>query len=395
MGFMGEVGRGWRPEYTVLVICWLGWIGIYLARSVLPPVIPILTDELGLSYGQAGFLETAYLIGYIIIKAPVGALSQRLGKKRLLMFSMLGYGTATLLTSRATGFYQIAFLRFLVGLFQGVHLPIANSLLSDRFGERQGRAIGFNESGPNVGSALAFPLTVSIVSVWSWRTAFMLLSLPAFVLAVLVALVLGKVDQVGEVNQEDVVDVQLRDHIGIIVPMAIAHSVYNLLLRTLFTFTPAYLVDVKGLSLTGAGWYALIMPLAGIAAKISSGFISERLGDRNAIVGATTMSSLLLFTLIASGTGTLAPVFIAMGLTLYSFSPIIYTSTASSLPSKLKPAGLGVVTMIGNTVGALSTTLIGTLIDLKGYSYSFTIMAIIGTIGAVAIHKTYKQHKNL
>lgn len=391
MRFMSEESGSWRPEYTVLLVCWLGWIGIYLARSVLPPVIPILTGELGLSYGQAGFLETAYLIGYIIIKAPVGSLSQRLGKKRLLMLSMLGYGTATLLTSRAEGFYQIAFLRFLVGLFQGVHLPIANSLLSDRFGDRQGRAIGFNESGPNVGNALAFPLTVSIVSVWSWRAAFMLLSLPAFVLAIVVALVLGDVDGAFENDEEDSGDVRLRDYLGVIVPMAIAHAVYNLLLRTLFTFTPAYLVEVKGISLTGAGWYAMIMPLAGIVAKVSSGFISERLGDRYAIVGATSLSSLLLFALIISGTETLTPVFIAMGLTLYSFSPIIYASTASSMPSKLKPAGLGTVTMIGNTVGALSTTLIGTLIDHRGYTFSLTAMAIIGIIGAAAIHITYKK----
>lgn len=81
MRFMSEESGSWRPEYTVLLVCWLGWIGIYLARSVLPPVIPILTGELGLSYGQAGFLETAYLIGYIIIKAPVGSLSQRLEKR--------------------------------------------------------------------------------------------------------------------------------------------------------------------------------------------------------------------------------------------------------------------------------------------------------------------------
>ena len=393
MRFMSGVGRSWRPEYTVLLVCWLGWISIYLARSVLPPVIPILTEELGLSYGQAGFLETAYLIGYIIIKAPVGTLSQHLGKKRLLILSMLGYGTATLLTSRAAGFYMIAFLRFLVGLFQGVHLPITNSLLSDRFGDRQGRAIGFNESGPNVGNALAFPLTVSSVSVWSWRTAFMFLSLPAFVLAVLVALALGDFDEVKKVDEEERVEVKLRDHIGIIVPMAIAHAVYNLLLRTLFTFTPSYLVEVKGLSLTGAGWYAMVMPLAGIAAKISSGFISERVGDGYAIVGATSLSSLLLFALISSGTGTLTPVFIAMGLTLYSFSPIIYTSTASSLPSKLKPSGLGTVTMIGNTVGALSTTIIGTLIDIRGYTFSLTAMAIIGILGAATIHITYKKQQ--
>ena len=60
---------------------------------------------------------------------------------------------------------------------------MANTLLSERFEDRQGRAIGFHESGPNVGNSIAYPLAIAITSSWGWRYAFLLLSLPAFVLA--------------------------------------------------------------------------------------------------------------------------------------------------------------------------------------------------------------------
>ena len=153
---MGLRGLKWEYSYTVLLITWMGWISIYLARSVLPPVLPILAEELGFTYTQSGLLETAYLIGYIVIKMPAGALSNRFGARKVLAVSMVGYGAATFLVSGAKGFTDIFVLRLLVGLFQGVHLPVANALLSDRFGSRQSRAIGFNESGANIGNTLAF-----------------------------------------------------------------------------------------------------------------------------------------------------------------------------------------------------------------------------------------------
>ena len=93
--------RWWNYNYTVLMITWMGWISIYLARSVLPPVLPVLTEEFSLSHAQSGLLETAYLIGYIISKVPAGELSRRFGAKKVLAGSMVGYGASTLLTSSA------------------------------------------------------------------------------------------------------------------------------------------------------------------------------------------------------------------------------------------------------------------------------------------------------
>ncbi|MES0325690.1 MAG: hypothetical protein ABUK18_07400, partial [Candidatus Bathyarchaeia archaeon] len=77
---------------------------------------------------------------------------------------------------------------------------------------------------------------------------------------------------------------------------------------------------------------------------------------------------------------------LTLGLVLYSFSPIIYSSTTSSLPSSLKPVGLGVVTMFGNLVGALSTSAVGALIDSSGYGFAFTVVAAVTLASSALIH---------
>jgi len=345
--------------------------------------IPGTLSPATLSHAQSGLLETAYLIGYIISKVPAGELSRRFGAKKVLAGSMVGYGASTLLTSSAQGFSHIFMLRFLVGLFQGVHLPVANALLSDRFGSRQGRAIGFNESGANVGNTLAFPVAVSFLSVWGWRAAFIALSLPAFLLAAAtLALMREEESDAPEASNGD-----LWEYSRILIPLALSHATYNLVLRTTFTFMPSFLVEYRGMAITAAGYLAMVLPFAGIFSKMGSGFILERLGPKTSISGATALSAVFMAGLVRTPGGPWVGLnLLTLGLVLYSFSPIIYSSTTSSLPSSLKPVGLGVVTMFGNLVGALSTSAVGALIDSSGYGFAFTVVAAVTLASSALIH---------
>jgi MFS family permease len=366
---MTESTESSRYNYTVLVVCWLGWIAIYLGRSILAPILPLLSSELGLTYAQVGLIESAYLVGYIVVKVPAGLVANRIGIKRTLVLSMVGYGVSTALNFGATGFAHLMVFRFLLGLFQGVHLPIANTLLSERFGERQGRAIGFHESGPNVGNTLAFPLAVTITSALGWRWAFLILGLAAFLLAGVATIVLRDEAKVERDTQASPTEgASLRDFARVLVPMALAHATYNLCLRTLLIFIPSYLVDFRGMSFAAAGFVASAMPAAGIVAKVSSGFLAERVGRRASIVSAIALSGL-----------------VALGLVLYAYSPVIYASVTSSLPQELKSIGLGAVTMVGNIVGAFSTFIIGVLIDGYGYRTALSTIAVLSILASVLI----------
>jgi sugar phosphate permease len=387
--------KRWSNNYSILLITWIGWISIYLARSVLPPLLPVISLELGFTHTQSGLLETAYLIGYIIIKIPSGVLCEKHGARKILAFSMIGYGASTFFISYAQNFLHIFLLRFFVGLFQGVHLPVSNALLSDRFNEKQGKAIGFNESGPNIGNTIAFPIAVSIMSRWGWRIAFVLLSFPAFILSL--ATLFFMKDNQEELASEDTTErSKISDYMLILFPYALAHATYNLILRATFTFTPSFLFEFKGLDIVTAGFFAMVLPFAGIFSKLGSGFVLERIGARNAICGATLISAIFLASLVIVSNETFLVLnLVALGLALYSFSPIIYSSTTSSLPSDLKALGLGVVTMIGNIIGAVSTSVVGALIDIKSYSFTLYSISIVTILASVLIYLIMNPQHNL
>jgi predicted MFS family arabinose efflux permease len=389
----------WNYSYTVLLLGWFGWICIYLTKSALPPLLPVLSSEMELSHAQAGMIESAYLVGYILVKVPLSYLANRLGAKRILFIGMIGYGTASALFIFASSYPEVLILRFLVGFFQGIHLPVANALLSERFGSKQGRAIGFHESGPNVGATIAYPLAITMASALSWRWAFLLLSVPAFLLAVAVFSLL-KDEPFGGQRPSDVAqenDQRLRDYARVLLPLALAISLYNFCVTALMTFTPSYLVEFRGLSLASAGLISMILPATGFVAKVSSGFAAERVGSRNAICMAAALTgvSIVLLTLLEDDLP-LALNFVLMGLVLYAFSPIVYSSVTSALPSRLKASGLSAVTIVGNLVGAFSAAMVGTLIDARGYNSAFLIIAgtvflvtflVFTTMGRHALHQ--------
>ena len=72
-------------SYTVLLVCWFGWIFIYFGRSTLPAVLPLIVEELRITHAEAGMFSTSFLIGYTLIKIPVGFLVRRIGIKKTLI----------------------------------------------------------------------------------------------------------------------------------------------------------------------------------------------------------------------------------------------------------------------------------------------------------------------
>jgi predicted MFS family arabinose efflux permease len=103
--------------------------------------------------------------------------------------------------------------------------------------------------------------------------------------------------------------VKLRSFHQILMPLALAHSVYNLCLVTLFNFAPLYLVEFRGISLTTAALISMVLPAAGFFSKVSSGFIAEKLGRSKTICVATALSGLFMMSLTQLGKYILALIF--------------------------------------------------------------------------------------
>lgn len=374
----------WEYPYIVLMLCWVAWIINYVDRMILPPVLPLIAKDFNLTYVQAGLLMTAFLIGYAIMQLPAGFLSDRYGRKTLLIPGMIGYSTATFLTGISMSFNQILALRALTGFCQGTHLSVANSLISDFFPqEKRGRAIGIHESGPNVGSTLALPLTASVAAVWGWRWPFLLYSLPGFVLVFIFWRVVREPKLpllVEHWGSKPIIVNRLR----LLFPFVVAKGGYSLCNWALFTFIPIYLVKVRGMNIVTAGAVAAVMPAIGIVAKVMGGSISDLIGRRSVMgLALGSIAPLLYLFTIIENSHWLVVVLAAMGLSLFSFSPAIYAGISDSFTSSRRGTALGFVNTMGFAIGSVSPVLFGFLVDSAGFEAAFWFLSLVALLSAL------------
>ena len=116
---------------------------ISFGEGITAPAIPIYGDRLGASYVQLGFLMTGYSITYTLMTLAAGRFSDKVGRKPLLLVSILLSITA------ATGYYLAAapltllIFRTIEGMSRGILWPVAEAIMADNTSRQErGRAMG-------------------------------------------------------------------------------------------------------------------------------------------------------------------------------------------------------------------------------------------------------------
>src|SRR3984957_9704414 len=114
---------------------------------------------------------------------PFGVLADRVNRTRMLAVAVVFWGVAMLWSATAHSFGELLLARLALGVVTGAAGPVVASLVGDYFQSRErGRIYSFILTGELIGAGLGFAVTGDIAAL-SWRVAFGILAIPAFVLA--------------------------------------------------------------------------------------------------------------------------------------------------------------------------------------------------------------------
>jgi MFS family permease len=145
-----------------------------------------LRHDLGISNTDVGLLVTVTSLVAAAASLPFGVLADRVTRTRLLGGAIVLWGAAMIWSATAPTFGQLVLARVFLGGVTAAAGPIVASLVGDWFvPSERGRIYGYVIAGELVGAAIGFSVTGGIAAL-SWRAAFVILALPAFVLAWLV-----------------------------------------------------------------------------------------------------------------------------------------------------------------------------------------------------------------
>src|SRR3954469_7370325 len=185
----GLTARHWR----ILWGAYLGWIfdgyeAVALVYALGPALKTVLTPE----QAQTPAFYVGLAIGITLLGWGIGGLlggiaADYIGRKRMMMLSMLGYAIFTGLTAFAGSFIQLALLRFITGLAIGSEWSTGIALVAETWPNRaRPKGCGFLQSGFGGGAVLAAIVWAVLAATnpmgdQSWRIMFALGALPAFV----------------------------------------------------------------------------------------------------------------------------------------------------------------------------------------------------------------------
>jgi FSR family fosmidomycin resistance protein-like MFS transporter len=351
-------------------------------------LLPLIGNELGLSFSQIGSILTCQFTAGALSNLPGGMVVDAIGRKGLLMAVALSWiGVPYLVMGFSHSYWMLLVCAAMVGIGNNLWHPTAIPLLAQNHPEQRGLVVSIHAMGGNLGDAIA-PLAVgAMLTVFSWRDVVVMNVVPGVVASILLLLSLGRIDDGGSMDADrpragrrGAVDIFAGVRIlfanRTVLMLSLGSAVRSMTAMTLLTFLPVFLSSDLGYSPAWVGASLFALQAAGFAAAPVSGHLSDRMGRRSVIMTSMVMSGVVLLFMAFAGRSPAFVLFVAfLGFFLFAIRAVLQAWLLDATPRRL--AGTSVGIMFGaQAAGAAIGPLIGGLIaDHYGIIATFYYLA--------------------
>jgi DHA1 family inner membrane transport protein len=194
-----------RVRFALLALA-LGGFGIGTTEFVAMGLLENLAEDLlpalyasshEAAIAQAGWLITAYALGVVVGAPTIAALSARFPRKQLLLWLLVAFTLATVLSAVLPSFGLVLAARFIAGLPHGAYFGIATLVAASLMGEgKRGRGVAIVLAGLTIANVIGVPLITLLGQNAGWRVAY--LAVAAIFALTFVAVAVAVPFQVGD-----------------------------------------------------------------------------------------------------------------------------------------------------------------------------------------------------
>ncbi|GLU37845.1 MULTISPECIES: MFS transporter [Pseudomonas] len=377
-----------RYEYTAVAMLALGFGLVGLDRFIILPLFPVMMSELHLDYQDLGNISAVLAIAWGISSIFMGRLSDRIGRRKVLIPAVLLFSLLAGLSGLANGVAALLLIRAVMGVSEGAFTPTAIAATAESsHPSRRGLNIGIQQAFfPILGLGLAPILATQLLLVLpSWRWVFVVVSLPGFLLAWFMYRRLRetRAPAAADVPQEQgrwLDALRYRN-----VPLNILGMFCMLTsLFVLSVMMPNYLTDYLHLGVQQMGFVMSAIGLGGFIGQLVLPGLSDRLGRKPVVLGSFVATGACIWLLMHTGAEPLTLFALLFLTTFFNFSMICMTVgplTGESVPLPLVSTATGLVVGIGEVFGGgVAPALAGYIAQHHGIQYTLYL-----ALGGVAL----------
>lgn len=405
-------------QWFILVLCFLIVMVDGFDTAAIGYVAPALTKEWGVSKLALSPLLSASLVGLALGALAAGPLADKLGRKIVLVVSVLTFGIFSLACAYVDSITMLTIWRFLTGLGLGAAMPNATTLLSEYVPtRRRGLLINLMFCGFTLGAAGGGFVAAAVIPQFGWRFVFIIGGVLPLVLAVfLIGLpesirymvvhnwpapkikrVLCRIAGVAQIEATQFTLPEEQARTGNSPLAVILSSRYRtgtlMLWLTYFMGTLVYylmaswmptLIKDSGMSMRDSSLIAALLPLGGTVGAIVCGWLMDWLNPHRVIGTAFFLVGIFVWALGQSvgNVGYMAVLMFSTGLFMGGSLISMSALAASYYPTYGRASGVAWMLGIGRFGGILGAVAGGTLLQL-GLDFA-TILGMLAIPSAIA-----------
>jgi predicted MFS family arabinose efflux permease len=313
----------------------VGWLTTFLVGTelfVFSPLLPTLAVNYDVSSSVAGLCVTIFSLAYMISAPLLGHVSDRVGKRRVLICCLVAFGTANLLTASATNFPWLLALRLFTGTAAAGISPSIYALVGDAAPpDRRATWLALTVSGLLVSLALGASPAALVGATFGWAPVFIALGLFSLAMAALNYWVWprGRSHAGAEVPQLD------RLAVASLTRRLVPVIVWGTGLYGVYTYLGAGLVAF-GFSKSQIARAVVVYGCGAIAGTLIGGRLADRLGAKyTAGVSLAGLSICFCLLLVALRTGVFVDLVVGLSAAVAQlFFPAQQSGLAKDFPSR-------------------------------------------------------------
>ena len=378
-----------RPLFldpNLIIVCSITLIAV-MGVSSIAPVLPAIVAAFGISIEESGWLIAAFTVPGLVLTPITGFLADRLGRKRVLVPSLVVFAAAGHGCMYAEDFGELLALRIIQGAGAAALGSLNATLIGDLYtGNARATAMGYS-GGMFSASAAGWPLVGGAVAVFGWRYPFVL---P--LLAIPVALIIAYGLRNPEPRGSDRLSVYFSKVAAGVRQGSVAvlffagFAAFTLLYGAKITFLPFLLEAEFGADSVDIGVVFGVSSTGAIVGSVFLGALTRRFRARSILLGAfAAMVAALAATPLAATMWIImlwGALFSAGHGIAVAMAMVLLTETAPAEQRGAVMALNGMMFRLGQTVGPL---LMAALFVGGGMDAVFWGGAVVGVVAMLLL----------
>jgi len=401
-------------RWVVVALLFYSTTIVYFDRVILGILAPFITEEIGWSEQEYGYVVFAFQLTYAIGPLFIGYVIDKLGTRWGFSLAVVFWALASLSHSAAKSWVGFALARLGLGIGQSANFPASIKTVAEWFPQKERAYVtGVFNGGSNIGQVIA-PLLIPVILYFftSWRYVFVVSLVFSIIWLILWLILFRSPDLSRFVNQSELDYIQSgrqdNEKVNIHWKRLIRYrQTWVVALGKLFAdpvwyfylFWGAKFLNSRfGVELKGLALPLVIIYLVAWAGGISGGGISSLLLKRGRSANTARKSAMLGTALLVLPV-MLVPFIdslpVCVGLIALaaaahnSWSANIFTVASDLFPTKIVGSVIGFSTTVSSFVSMGTSLLIGYVLNesgTQGYVFPFVIAAFGYLTGLLVIH---------